>query len=265
MKKFLSFIAILLIIFPLYPQTDSLRIVAFGNSTTAFRKGVEKVYSVRLQEKLIDAGIDATVINAGVGSSHTGSIRDNDFAKVRHGMDRFETDVLVHFPHWVIINFGLNDAYQDQGIGGKPRIPLSQYRKNIEMYIQKIEEQGGKVILLTPNPLGSKYEQFRNDQVKKYADCIRDIASDQDLLLVDSWKLFYRYAKTNHKNKNIDFLYLDGIHPNDQGHEIIAGALFKLLCEQIESHLMFESAPKTPKADFNGLHHIKNQGVFCAF
>lgn len=98
MKKLISFIAVLLIFLPLFAQNDSLRIVAFGNSTTAFRKGVEKVYSVRLQEKLLNAGIDVTVINAGVGSSHIGSITDNDFAKVRHGMDRFEPDVLDHRP-----------------------------------------------------------------------------------------------------------------------------------------------------------------------
>lgn len=235
MNKILSVIFFFLISVSALPQTDSLRIVAFGNSTTAFRKGVEKVFSVRLQEKLFVAGFDVVVINAGVGSSHTGSIRDNDFAKVRHGMDRFEPDVLTHSPHWVIINFGLNDAYQDQGIHGKPRISLTQYKKNIKFYIQKIEEQGGRVILLTPNPLGSKYEQFRIEQVRKYADCIRDIAKEHDLILVDSWKLFYGHAKAIHLDKNIDFLYLDGIHPNDEGHELIAEALFKLLCKRIRS------------------------------
>jgi lysophospholipase L1-like esterase len=229
MKKLISFIAVLLIFLPLFAQNDSLRIVAFGNSTTAFRKGVEKVYSVRLQEKLLNAGIDVTVINAGVGSSHTGSITDNDFAKVRHGMDRFEPDVLAHSPHWVIINFGLNDAYQDQGSGGKPRIPLNQYRKNIVKYIHDIEKQGGKVILLTPNPLGSNYEQFRIDQVEKYANCVRAIARDQKVALVDSWKLFSRHASATHVAGDIDFLYLDGIHPNDLGHELIAEALYRLL------------------------------------
>ncbi len=236
MKKCILFILLLLISLPQFAQRDSLRIVAFGNSTTALRKGVEKVYSVRLQEKLLNAGLDVIVVNAGVGSSHTGSIRDNNFAKVRHGMDRFETDVLAHSPDWVIINFGLNDAYQDQGIGTQARIPLAQYRQNLEFYIRKIEEQGGKIILLTPNPLGSKYEQFRIDQVKKYAASIRQIAREQNLPLVDSWKLFYRYARSKQNGRNIDFLYLDGIHPNDEGHEIIANALFKLLRKRCESH-----------------------------
>ena len=93
-----------------HAHADTLRVVAFGNSVTAPRKGIEKVYAARIQEKLHEAGICSQVINSGVPSSHSGSITENNFAKVRHGMDRFQTDVLSHNPNWVIISFGLNDA-----------------------------------------------------------------------------------------------------------------------------------------------------------
>lgn len=226
-------VTLFLLTLTLYAQTDLVKIVAFGNSTTAPRRGVEQVFSVRLQEMLNKAGIAAVVVNSGVGSSHTGSIKDNDFAKVRHGMDRFQSDVLDHCPDWVIINFGLNDAYQDEGIHGKARISLVKYRENIEFFIKKIKEQGGRVILLTPNPLGSKYEQFRIDQVRKYADCVREIAKDWEVPLLDTWELFYQYASENKVAGNIDFLYLDGIHPNDLGHQLIAEALYKLFIHQL--------------------------------
>jgi len=226
MHRIIPAVTFFLISLTLYAQADSLKIVAFGNSTTAHRRGVEKVYSVRLQEKMNMAGIAAVVINSGVGSSHTGSVNDNDFAKVRHGMDRFQSDVLVHCPQWVIINFGLNDAYQDEGIHGKARISLIKYRDNIEFFIKKIKEQGGEVILLTPNPLGSKYEQFRITQVEQYANCVRAIAREQEVPLVDSWELFNEHASETNVAGNIDFLYLDGIHPNDLGHELIAEALY---------------------------------------
>lgn len=206
-------------------QNDSLTIVAFGNSTTAPRRGVEKVYSVRVEELLQRAGFRCKVINSGVGSSHTGSVKDNDFAKVKHGMERFDSDVLAHHPDWVIINFGLNDAYQDNGINGVARIPLKQYRKNITHFIRKIRKQSGRVILLTPNPLGSNYEEFRYLQVKKYAQCIRNIARKEHLILIDSWQLFYRYAAFQGWKQNIDTLFSDGIHPNDLGHSLIATAI----------------------------------------
>ena len=231
MKKIASILLVLFIFWNsgVTAQSDTLTIVAFGNSTTAPRKGVEKVYSIRLHEKLDFIGIPNQVINSGQGSSHTGSIKDNDFAKVNHGMDRFQDAVLFHSADWVIINFGLNDAYQDAGINGQSRIPLKHYKKNIKFFIRKIKSQGGKVILLTPNPLGSKYELFRYNQVRKYADCILKIAKKEKIDVVDSWKLFYKYAAFNGKQKNIDSLFLDGIHPNDIGHGLIADAISEIL------------------------------------
>ncbi|MCP4190650.1 MAG: hypothetical protein GY768_08470, partial [Planctomycetaceae bacterium] len=54
-----------------------LTIVAFGDSTTATRRTVKKVYADRLPELLKLSGIEAKVINAGVGGSHTGRLTDN--------------------------------------------------------------------------------------------------------------------------------------------------------------------------------------------
>lgn len=204
-----------------------ITIVTFGNSTTAPRKGVEKVYAVRLHEKLDSMGIANKIINSGVPSSHSGSIKDNSFAKVIHAMDRFDTAVLKHHPDWVTINFGLNDAYQDKGRGTPSRIPLKQYKKNITYFIRRIKQQGGQVILLTPNPLGSRYEQYRYDRVKEYANAIRKIAKRKHLRLVDSWQLFYNY--TNTLQQPLDVLFTDGIHPNDEGHRLIAAALAQII------------------------------------
>lgn len=212
---------------PSHSQQKEITIVTFGNSTTARRKGVTKVYAQSVHEKLDSLGIPNDVINAGVGSSHTGSIKDNDFAKVVHAMDRFDTSVLRHRPDWVTLNFGLNDAYQDKGIGASSRIPVKNFRKNIRYYIKKIRKQGGKIILLTPNPLGSKYEPFRHERLKLYADAIRKISKCKRTYLIDSWELFYDWEKG--KPTNIDGLFTDGIHPNDEGHRLIAEKIVEII------------------------------------
>lgn len=219
----------------IYSQGNAITVVCFGNSTTALRKGVKQVYAQRLHQKLDSAGIRNNVINAGVGSSHTGSIKDNDFAKVVHAMDRFDTSVLIHRPNWVTINFGLNDAYQDRGIHTASRIPLKQFEQNIKYFIKQIKKQGGNIILLTPNPLGSKYEAFRLEQVKLYADCIRKLSKKKKTYLIDSWKLFYDYA--DNKKTSIDVLFTDGIHPGDNGHELIAEAIAKIICNKQNNFL----------------------------
>lgn len=213
--------------FSIADDQKELIIVTFGDSTTAPRRGVEKVFAVRLHELLAAAGIDNKVINSGVGSSHTGSIKDNDFAKVVHGMDRFQTSVLDHHPDWVTINFGLNDAYQDKGINGTSRIPLDKYIANLTYFIDQIERQNGRVILLPPNPVGSKLERFRYERVKEYREAAKKLAKKKHVYFVDSWKLFYHYTRKD--PKGIDVLLQDGVHPNDTGHKLIAEAIFKII------------------------------------
>jgi lysophospholipase L1-like esterase len=214
-------------------QQHKLVIVTFGNSTTAPRAGVNKVYAVRINELLTAAGIDNTVINAGIGGSHTGSIKDNSFIKIEHAMDRFDKSVLNNHPDWVTMNFGLNDAYQDQGEHGPSRIPVDKYRENLTYFIDQIQKQNGHVILLTPNPLGKKYEIWRYNRVKQYMKVTKKLARKKHIPLINSWKLFYGYVKNN--PKGIDLLLMDGIHPNDTGHQLIADAIAKIIINSVNN------------------------------
>jgi lysophospholipase L1-like esterase len=91
-------------------------------------------------------------------------------------MDRFQTAVLDNHPDWVTLNFGLNDAYQDKGMGAESRIPLEKFIENISYFITKIKSQNGKVILLTPNPVGSKLDRFRYERLTLYRKAAKKIA-----------------------------------------------------------------------------------------
>src|SRR5690606_27629201 len=77
---------------------DKLKIVAFGDSITARRATIDSVFAQRLPALLADQGVSCELIISGTGSSHSGRLSDNDFAKVKHGLERFETDVLNHKP-----------------------------------------------------------------------------------------------------------------------------------------------------------------------
>lgn len=204
-----------------------LTIVTFGNSTTAPRKGIEKVYAVRIHEALIEAGIPNKVINSGVGSNHTGSVKDNDHPKIEHGMDRFEKAVLNYHPDWVTLNFGLNDAYQDQGDGTPSRIPLNAYVANLTHFITEIKKNNGRVILLTPNPLSSKLEKFRHERLKLYRDAVIRLAKSEHVELINSWKVFGKYARKD--SAGMEGLLPDGLHPMDTGHKLIADEIVKII------------------------------------
>lgn len=204
-----------------------MTLVTFGNSTTAPREKIEKVYALRVKEDLKARGLNIKVINAGTPSSHSGSVKDNDFAKVAHGRDRFDTGVLRYHPDWVTINFGLNDSWQDKGKNGPSRISVRDYRKNLAFYIDRIRAQNGKAILLTPNPVGKKFNGYHKRRLKKYRRAVRKLSAKKEVPLIDTWRLFYRYVEG--LPGGIDSLLLDGIHPGDTGHGLIAKEIEKII------------------------------------
>lgn len=205
---------------------DSLTIVAFGNSITATRKTIKQVFAQRLPGLLAELNIHARVINAGVPGSHTGRINDHDLFKIEHGLDRLESAVLAHQPDITIIGFGTNDAHIDSDLANGPsRIPLKQYRRNLTFMIKQLNEIGSKIILIAPNPLGEKYPDFQNERLKKYVETVTKLSGKFKTGLVDNYQLFQNYELNT--NKKIDNLMLDSVHPNDQGHRLIARELVR--------------------------------------
>ncbi|HSV09119.1 MAG TPA: GDSL-type esterase/lipase family protein [Hanamia sp.] len=232
-RRFILTLALVLsTAFAFSQESHPLVIVTFGNSTTASRKTIEKVYAVRLHEILTNAGIENKVVNAGIPGSHTGYLKDNNRFKIPHGMDRFDTAVLAYHPDWVTINFGINDSWQDGGKKGQSRISFKEYKHNLSFFINGIRQQGGKVILLTPNPIGKKYNGFHERRLKKYMNAVRHLAKSKSIPLINTWKIFPEYVSEKHEG--IDALLLDGIHPNDLGHKLIAEALSKIIINSLK-------------------------------
>lgn len=210
---------------------DTLTIVCFGNSTTAPRKGLNKAYPLLLGEKLHIAGVQANIWNAGIPGSHAGSRTENSFHKVLHGLDRFDTAVLAKKPDWVIISFGINDSWQDQGPSSAARIPLEKFKEHLGFFIEKIQAAKGNAILMTPNPLGKKFELYRYKQLKKYRNACLSVAKKHNTEVVDTWKIFRR--QTGVEKKGIDGLLMDGMHPNDKGHALMAHAVEQIILQKL--------------------------------
>lgn len=209
---------------------DTLVIVCFGNSTTSPRKGVEHVYPERMESFLKQKGIIVQVYNAGLPGSHSGSRNDNSFHRIAHAMDRFDTAVINKKPNLVIISFGINDSWQDKGKGTEGRLTKTLFKKNLQYFIDKCGSVGARVILMSPNPLGEKYERFRHKQLNEYRKICLMTAHENKLPIIDVWKVFEKHARQN--KQPIDTLLLDGMHPNDQGHILMTNALTPLILRQ---------------------------------
>lgn len=232
------------------PRPDPERVVvAFGDSTTATRRELANVYADLLRQQLAQEGIDAQVFNEGVGGNNT-----------EDAIKRFQSDVLDHDPDIVIMQFGINDSTVDvwkRPSATEPRVPVDKYGKNLETMVQQLKKAGAKVILMTPNPLtwsekvvqlyGPGPGNVRNPEATSpydvddpmgfnklrdpYLKVVRDLAAEQDVVLVDIHKKFLDYAAQ--EGKELDELLLDGMHPNEAGHRLVAQALVPVVLEQV--------------------------------
>ncbi len=209
------------------------RMVAFGDSTTAPR-GKLLVYADLLQRELPQKGVDASVINAGEGSSTTD-----------HARKRFQHDVLARKPELVIVQFGINDAAVDvwkTPPAQKPRVALSRYKENLGYFIDTLHQQQVKVVLMTPNPMRwtpklrqlygkSPYDPAKPDGfniiLKQYAEAVRQLAKEKQVNLVDVYGIYEAYDRQ--PNHSMDELLLDGMHPNQKGQRLAADRLKEMI------------------------------------
>ncbi len=166
----------------------------------------------------------ATIVNAGVGGSHTGRLSDNARHRRQHALDRLDRAVRKQQPNVVIVQFGINDSWVDAGEpNAASRIPAEDYRRNLMQIVTQLKEDGSRVILMTPNPLGNRFEQWRHTRLAQYAEAAREVALSENVELVDVWKGYESYAKQ--PGQQVDDLLLDGMHPNDAAHAMVAELL----------------------------------------
>jgi lysophospholipase L1-like esterase len=214
-------------------RDDRVRIVAFGDSTTAPR-GTLAVYAGLLEQDLPARGVKAEVINAGVGGHCT-----------RLGRQRFKTDVLDRKPVVVIIQFGINDSAVDVWKTPpitEPRVTLADYRANLEFFVDSLQAAGARVVLMTPNPMRwTERDRRRYDKppyqvddpdgfnvlLKQYAESARQVARERKVALVDIYAEFQAFNGST--GQSMDDLLLDGIHPNARGQRLIADLLLATL------------------------------------
>ncbi len=203
------------------------RIIAFGDSTTAPR-GELVVFADLLAQELPKRGMKVEVINSGVPGNNTEQARE-----------RFEKDVLARKPDAVVLWFGLNDAAVDVYLNAtEPRVSLERYENNLRSFVRQLREKGIAAVLMTPNPMTWTKEilgyygkaPYRpedpdgmNVVMGPYVEAVRRTAREERAALVDAFQAF-RDAGTAAEGGMDEFL-LDGMHPNNAGHRLVANLL----------------------------------------
>lgn len=142
------------------------------------------------------------VFNTGVSGERTSHIL-NDF---RNRVTRFAPDV-------VSLMIGTNDC-----VDGSPG--RQTYRTHLGQLIEQIRNTGAVPVVGVFPPLNKQGDPLRAD-LPAYADIVREVAKEQNVMLVDHYSQW-----TDTDPKVVSGWFSDAIHPNEIGHLMMARKIF---------------------------------------
>lgn len=191
---------LLIIAFALIFQSSPKTILFFGDSLTAgYGLSPEEAFPALVEQKLVKNGKPSKVVNAGLsGETSAGGLSRIDWI-LRQPVDIF------------VLELGAND-----GLRG---LPLDQTQKNLQAIIDKVKAKYPKVRvvvagMMVPPNMGQDY-------TTKFRKIFPEIAKKNNATLIPF--LLQDVAGNEKLNQ------ADGIHPNVEGHRIVADNVYKVI------------------------------------
>ncbi len=203
-----------------FVQDGKKKIVFFGDSITEL--GVKKGgYIDLLNNRIANNGQTNRyeLLGAGIGGN-----------KIYDLYLRLEKDVLDKNPNIVVIWIGVNDVWHKSTKG--TGTDYDKFGLFYDALVQKIQDKGAKVILVTPAVIGERYDHSntQDGDLNLYSNWIRKYAAQNNIALVDCRKLFLDYSiKNNPKQLDKGFLTYDRVHLNDAGNQLVADAIWEVI------------------------------------
>ena len=166
-------------------------IVVLGDSLSAgYGVRIDKSWPSLLEKNIINNGLTFEVINAGISGDTTSG-----------GLYRLPKLLSRHEPQIVILELGGNDGLRGMSL-------KKVVRKNLRAMIEMVRVSGGIPVLVGVE-LPPNYGEMYTGNFKKI---FVDLASEYDLVLVNG-------SIKDMTEKGL--MQSDGIHPNQDGHELI--------------------------------------------
>jgi acyl-CoA thioesterase I len=175
-------------------------ILFFGDSLTAgYGLSPEEAFPALIEKKFMKNGKQAKVVNAGLsGETSAGGLSRIDWV-LRQPVDVF------------VLELGAND-----GLRG---LPLEQTQKNLQSIIDKVKSKNPKTRIviagmMVPPNMGSDY-------TTKFRTIFPALAKKNNATLIP----FLLQDVAGNEKLNL----ADGIHPNIEGHKIVADNVYKVI------------------------------------
>lgn len=195
------------------------RVVLLGDSITTYRYSYGRVLAALLRRHGVET------INRGY-SGYTST----------HGLELTYTQFLAHDPDVVLIKYGVNDTKRFGSPLHKMLITLDEYRLNLNGMLEAFQKHSrARIIVLTPTPVVEEVVNnnpdimamrltWHNEDLLRFAAAAQAVARAHDVTCVDLTDVLGTPPDPA--------LYVpDGLHPNADGHQLIAARLLKTLLD----------------------------------
>ena len=173
-------------------------VVFLGDSLSAgYGLPAEQAFPALVERRLSERGLPVRIVNAGVSGDSTSG-----------ALDRLDW-LLGQKPDVLVVELGSNDAFRGQ--------PVERIESNLREIVVRAQRAGARVLILgmkVPTNYGPEYSNA-------FDAVYRRVAKDTRAALMP----FLLDGVGGHPELNMD----DGIHPNAQGHKIVAENLLPYL------------------------------------
>lgn len=194
---------------------DSITDVKFNKRKRFSIKGKD-VYALQLKRKLKKYSKNIQVEIRGIASNRT-----------YHVYDRLTKDCIDLKPDVIIMLIGVNDAWENYVPEKYPPLlrPLEPHTREIYRRI-KAELPDAQIMYLMPFMIDAVEEKLPfHKTLDEFREILKNIALENGAVVLDLQAVFNKAQSSVAPVK----LAVDGIHPTNLGHKVIADAIEELL------------------------------------
>ena len=194
---------------------DSITDVKFNRRKRFTIKG-ENVYALQLKKRFKKYSKNIKVEIKGIASNRT-----------YHVYDRLTSDCISLKPDVVIMLIGVNDAWENYVPEKYPPLlrPMEPHIREIYRRL-RTELPNTQILYLMPFLIDAVEEKFPyHKTLDKFREVLKSIALENGATVLDLQEIFYQAQKSIEPEK----LAVDGIHPTNLGHKVMADAIEKVL------------------------------------
>lgn len=194
---------------------DSITDVKF-NSRFRFKFRVKNIYATQLKKKFRKYSKKINVDIKGIASNRT-----------YHVYDRLTKDCINLKPDVVIMLIGVNDAWENYGPENYPPLlrPMEPHIREIFRRL-RAELPDAQILYIMPFLIDAVEEKFPFHKIlDEYRELLKAVALEHGATVIDMQEVFNDAQKTTAPKD----LAVDGIHPTNLGHSIMAEAIEKMI------------------------------------